>query len=25
VATESRIVHGPEFGHSMWLTDRRVA
>jgi hypothetical protein len=22
---ESRVVHGPEFGHTMRLTDRRVA
>jgi hypothetical protein len=24
-ALRSRVVHGPEFGHTMRLTDRRVA
>jgi hypothetical protein len=24
-ALRSRIVHGPEFGHTMWLTDHRAA
>jgi hypothetical protein len=25
IPTESRLVHGPEFGHTMRLTDQRVA
>jgi len=25
LALRSRLVHGPEFGHTMWLTDHRAA